>query len=134
MKGKIGPHNGKEIELLLAGKKPVALFGMSREGQDAVRRAVKVGLAIASFPNNRLKKEKRLYVIARTEAEADAAAKALYVLYSNDAILDSDAVGKILGYSEKDLLAFKNNMVKQLSKLSPADLQELNQRALEMLQ
>jgi hypothetical protein len=61
----IGPHEGRELELLLAGEKPVARFrldGLSEEYEDRFREAVERGDIVEfDFPDAQLHLHRRFY-------------------------------------------------------------------------
>jgi hypothetical protein len=61
----IGPHEGRELELLLTGEKPVARFrldGLSEEYEDRFREAVGRGEIVEfDFPNPQLHLHRRFY-------------------------------------------------------------------------
>lgn len=61
----IGPHEGRELELLLLGEKPVARFnldGLSEEYEARFRAAVERGDIVEfDFPNAELHRHRRFY-------------------------------------------------------------------------
>jgi len=61
----IGPHEGRELELLLAGEKPVARFrldGLSEEYEARFREAVDQGRILEfDFPAPQLHRHRRFY-------------------------------------------------------------------------
>lgn len=118
----IGPHEQQEISLMLAGKKPAALLGMTPE----IKKLVKQG-KIKAFKSNTHKGKQYFLTLPGEENRAkklDIAFGKLFSYVKNHELekemIEHIKIGKLLGYSEKAIKHFvKRNypiFAKELSK------------------
>ena len=111
----VGPHEGRELELLLAGEKPAAKFrldGLSEEYEDQFREAVERGAILEfDFPAEELHLHRRYYCLRGEEwrvkvmelvDRADAERRALGLTEEDWHRLD----GTLLGYDRADVESF----------------------------
>lgn len=111
----IGPHEGRELELLLAGEKPAAKFrldGLSEEYENQFRGAVERGAILEfDFPAEELHLHRRYYCLRGEEwrvkvmelvDRADVERRALGLTEEDWHRLD----GTLLGYDRADVEGF----------------------------
>ena len=111
----VGPHEGRELELLLAGQKPVARFlfdGLSEEYEDQFKEAVESGQILEfDFPAEEPHLHRRYYCLRGEEwrvkvmelvDHADAGRAAVRLTEEDWHRLD----GTLLGYAKDDIERF----------------------------
>ena len=112
-KGKLGPHQGKELELLLSGKKPIAMIEPCRwrEFSKYVENGVLNTMPIAVL-RSRISKRRGTDILYFLPGEEWRAAM-LQTIYNNivneDRLMtteDHTTIGKLLGYSDADIKTF----------------------------
>jgi hypothetical protein len=114
----VGPHNDKELELMLAGEKPLAMFS-DLPGPDTVLPTaafaphVAAGEIIMTVFNELLPDGRTLrhefYALPGEEWRIEPAYELLrkrYDTWCEEAANDCREIGKLLGYSEADIEVF----------------------------
>lgn len=119
--GEIGPHEGKEFELMMSGQKPVALISAPEKMPDFLEQ-VKLGNFIMTASAYELRKQPgviatdRIYFFARPESRLRM--EELAAIFNKNAqsgsFTDDDhrRIGQLLGYSEDDIEVFFTNLKK----------------------
>lgn len=115
----IGPHDGRELALMLAGKKPLAMFsdvvGSTYPWPDAafaphVAAGALVMREFLSTTRNGGQRLRHLYYALPQEEWRIARAHALclksYDAYCREAEEDCIELGRLLGYSEREIQCF----------------------------
>lgn len=106
----LGPHEQKEITLMLAGKKPAALLGMTQE----IKKLVKQG-KIKAFKSTSHKGSQYFLTLPNEEYRAKILDKDFTKLkdfantnnyYTLDAAKTHARIGKLLGYSDEEIMYF----------------------------
>lgn len=114
----IGPHEGKELGLMLRGRKRLAI--LSREGIKKFYRYIAEGkFTYRIFRDNKVGQEVEIYFVTRVGDEKiiDIIEKVYKRAYSGGGFpqfsdRDHWIIGKLLGYSDKDIEDFLTNKKK----------------------
>lgn len=119
LQGKIGPHQGQEAELLLTGRKPVALFSapfINHQFEQIKRldHAVDQGLLCKAFVTSAIA-ERTFYCLPESQAQMEELI-AIYQRIDDQtppnptemsiSLADHHRIGTLLGYAPEDIAAF----------------------------
>lgn len=121
--GAIGPHQGRELELIQNGQKPIALFQES--DYSTVLKAKEQGLEVGVFganvksPTGHVAEAAKFYVVGKDKADLFERGNKL-----RDALESGNykEVGRLLGYSAADVKAYEQNLPAAIA----ASIQEVN--------
>ncbi|WP_424406737.1 hypothetical protein [Pasteurella sp. PK-2025] len=109
-KGMIGPHEGKELELMLARKKSIALFGldldMPEEFEPYIQQGVFLTLELPRFVSVNGKQVligHRIIVYPEYLPQAYLLVKYLHLARASFVPEYEREIGRLLGYEEQDI-------------------------------